>query len=150
MNNSMPPIAWTDLITLERLVFWTGFLHLCQLPAMLFAPRMLDWKRELGSLRPINRRIVQVIGGGIMLVVQGMGVVVMAAPGEIASGERLGNALACFLAVFWAYRAVVQIALYSNIWPANRIGRLSHWGLTALFTFQTGAYALVFVIGTWR
>ena len=143
--------AWLlENVTWERLTFWTGFSHLCQLPAMVAAPRMLDWSGELGRLSTLNRRIVLVMGGGILLAAQGLGIVVMVAADEIARGGRLGGAVACFLSIFWAYRALVQIFLYSRIWPASGIGRLSHWGLVCLFTLQTGAYALVFASGLLR
>lgn len=137
-------------LTLERFTFLTGFLHLCQLPAMVAAPRMLSWSDELGKLTTINRRIVQVMGGGIMLAIQGLGVVVMVAAHEIAAGGRLPIALTAFLSVFWAYRAIVQVTLYSRIWPSNWLGRASHFGLVALFTFETGAYAWISMAGVLR
>ena len=138
---------WDAILSMRTLVLVTGALHFCQLPAMMIAPRVLQWGDDLAKLEPINRQIVKVIGGGIMLAGLGLGVVVVCAPAEVAGGSRLGMALACFLAVLWAYRAIVQIVVYRRIWPGGGIGRLSHYGLCLLFSFQTVAYAAAFVHG---
>lgn len=138
---------WDAILSMRTLVLVTGALHFCQLPAMLTAPRILQWGDDLAKLEPINRQIVKVIGGGIMLAVLGLGVVVVCAPSDVAGGSRVGIALACFLAVFWAYRATVQIVVYRRIWPGGLTGRLSHYGLCLLFSFQTVAYAAAFVHG---
>ena len=118
-----------------------GLLHFCQVPAMIVAPRMLGWKEEMAAMSPINRRIVQVMGLAIMLTVLGTGVVVAWGAQEIAAGTPLGAALATFLAVFWTYRAAVQIVVYHRIWPGGFIGRASHYGLCLLFTCLTAVYA---------
>ena len=60
---------------------------------------------------------------------------------------RLGTALAGFLGLFWLYRALVQFLLYSRIWPAGGLGRLSHHGLCALFTFQSAVYLMAAAAG---
>jgi hypothetical protein len=136
-----------DVVSSANLVFLAGLLHFCQIPAMMVAPKMLKWKEDLSQLSPINQWIFRVIAGGIMLAVFGLGVVVVSAPNEIAEGGKLGMTLCAFLAVFWVYRAVIQIFLYSRIWPGGWLGRLSHYGLCALFLFQTGAYGIVFLEG---
>lgn len=135
MSHSGYSLTWSNVI------FLTGLLHFCQIPAMLFAPVMLGWKEDLAKLSPINRAICCVMGGGIILTVLGLGVVVAVACDDIAGGNAAGIGLASFLAIFWAYRASIQIFLYSRIWPSGPIGRLSHYGLVALFTFQAGIYS---------
>jgi hypothetical protein len=139
----------TGVELMEKVVFAAGLLHLCQVPSMFAAPRMLGWKQDLARLEPINRRIVQVIGAAIMIVVIGLGIVVMAAPGELLT-TRLGAALACFLGVFWLYRAVVQVVLYRRIWPHGRLGRASHYALSLLFFALTAAYFAAFAVNVTR
>lgn len=131
--------------TMQHLVFTAGLLHLCQVPSMIAAPRMLGWKQDLGQLETINRRIVQVIGVAIMIVVVGLGIVVMVAPGELLS-TRLGAALAGFLGVFWLYRAAVQVLLYRRIWPKGWLGRASHYGLSLLFFALAAIYFAAFAV----
>lgn len=136
-----------EMLTLKNLVLLAGVLHFCQLPAMFMAPKMLGWREDLGKLQPINRRIFNVMAGGIMMTVLGLGLVVALAPAEVAGGSRLGTALAAFLGVFWAWRGSVQVFLYSKIWPGGWLGRASHWGLSALFAFLSAVYLAAFVAG---
>jgi hypothetical protein len=141
------PRALIELWSLKNLAFLSGLLHFCQVPAVYFAPKMLDWGPELAKLSPINRRIYIVIAIAITLTVLGLGVVVMAAPSEIAGASRLGSALACFLALFWAYRLGIQVFVYFRIWPGGWMGVLSNYGLTALLAFLTASYAVLFIAG---
>lgn len=129
-----------NLLSLQNLLFVTGLLHFCQLPAMIAAPRMLSWKDDLAKLQTINRQIVKVIGLAIMIVGLGTGIVVMIGAAELAEGGPLAAALLAFLGVFWLYRAIVQIVVYRRIWPGGFMGRLSHYGLCALFSFQAAVY----------
>ncbi len=138
------------LLSLENLVFLAGLLQFCQIPAMLCSPKMLGWEEDLAKLSAINRRIVFVMGGGIILTVVGSGIVVVAASSEIAAGGRLGAALACFLGVLWLYRGSMQVVVYSRIWPGGFLGRLSHHGLVALFTFQSAVYFAAFAAALLR
>lgn len=137
-------------LSLENLLFVAGLLHFCQVPAMIVAPRMLGWQDDLAQLQPINRRIVKVMGLAIMLVVLGMGVVVMVGAAELAAGGRLAGGVCAFLGVFWLYRALVQMVLYRRVWPTDVIGRLSHYGLSVLFVFLSGAYLIGFVAAVAR
>ncbi len=134
------------LLTLRWFIFLSGLLHLCQIPAIYFAPKMLNWKAELAKLTPINARIYVVIGVAITIVVIGLGIVVMSASAELAAGGRLAAGVMAFLAVFWAYRAAIQIFLYTNIWPGGWMGRLSHVGLALLLTYLAVSYAVFFVM----
>ncbi|MBI4054777.1 MAG: hypothetical protein HY402_01440 [Elusimicrobia bacterium] len=137
----------SPLLSLEDLLFLAGMLHFLNVPAMLLAPRMLGWREDLAKLAPINRRMVLVMGGGIVLVILGLGTVVAVCSREMAEGGRLGMALSCFLGIFWGYRTFIQVYVYPRIWPGGFLGRLSHFGLVALFPFLSGVYWLAFFSG---
>jgi hypothetical protein len=137
-------IAWLPALTLARLVRLAGILHFCQVPAMMVAPQMLGWKEDLAKMQTINRRIFGVIAAAIVLTVLGLGLVVALAADQVVNGSLLGEGLAAFLAVFWAYRFLVQVVLYSKIWPGGWLGKASHYGLTLLFAFLASAYAVAF------
>jgi len=141
---------FTEAVSLENLVFLAGCLHFLQIPALMFAPNMLNWKEDLAKLTIINRRIFQMIGLGIMLTTIGAGVVVVLAPAEIAGGSRLGTALCGYLSLVWAQRALIQVFLYAKVWPQGLWGRLSHYGLFANVLLKTGIYFMVFLIGVLR
>jgi hypothetical protein len=139
-----------QLFTLRNFVFAAGALQFCQIPAMMVAPRMLGWKEDLEKLATMNRRIVKVIGLAIVLVGVGTGAIVACAADEMVSGSRLACGLSLFLGVFWGYRALVQYFLYFRIWPKGFMGRLSNYGLAALFTFQSIVYLAAFVANVTR
>lgn len=131
---------------LEKLLFSAGLLHFCQLPAMMFSPKMLGWDEDLAKLSTINRRIVLVMGGGIMLTVLGSGVVVAFNARHIAAGGPLARALSLFLASLWIYRGSIQVAIYARIWPSGWFARLSHYGLVVLFGYLSAVYLLAFAL----
>ena len=135
---------------MEKVVFAAGLLHFCQAPAMVMAPRMLGWKQELERMAPINRRIVQVLGVSMMLVVLGLGIVVMTSARELVGGGRLALGLSGFLGVLWLFRGSVQVLLYRRIWPRGRLGALSHYALSLLFFALAGAYFAAFWINLGR
>lgn len=116
-----------------------GALHFVQLPAMVVARRVLDWRGELSRLAPINRRIVQVMGGGIMVCVIGLGTLVVVLHGQLLHNAA-GIGLCAFLAAFWAYRCAVQLFVYAELWPAGQ--RWTELGSRLLFVSLTGIYTL--------
>lgn len=131
---------------MQTLVLVAGLLHFCQIPAMIFVePSMLDWKADLARLQPVNQRIVKVIGLAVVMAVIGLGIVVITSPGELVGGSKLGTALAGFLGVWWSYRFIVQIAVYSRIWPNAPKARLFHYALCVLFAFLASTYSIAFV-----
>jgi hypothetical protein len=132
-------------LSLRNWVFLAGVLHFCQVPAMMMAPRMLDWKDDLAKLSVINRRIVQVIGIAIVIVGVGTGIVVACAADEMVKGGKLATGLSLFLAVFWGYRGLVQYTLYLRIWVKGWLGTISNYGLAALFTLLTVIYLIAFI-----
>jgi hypothetical protein len=118
-----------------------GALHFTQLPAMMAAGRMLNWREQLSALTPLNRRIVQVIGLAIVLVMCGLGAVLVVAADELVRGGRLATGVSAFVAVFLGYRAWVQWVVYAPIWPRHLPGRLCHWALALMFSAQATVYA---------
>jgi len=137
-------MALEDLLTLRNVVFVAGITQFCQIPAMMMAPQMLGWKDDLAKLSTMNRRIVKVIGLAIVLVGVGTGAIVATSADDMVSGTRLATGFALFLGIFWGYRAAVQYTIYIKIWPKGFMGRLSNYGLAALFTFQSLTYLAAF------
>ena len=137
-----------EALSLENLVFFAGALHLLQVPAALvFAPRMLNWREDFAKLQPMNRTIFRMLGGGILLASIGAGVVVLVAPAEVAGGGKLGTALCGYLALMWLHRAWIQVFVYSSLWPGGWLGRASYHGLLASLVAKTGIYSMVFALG---
>jgi hypothetical protein len=131
----------------DNLVFLAGLLHFMQVPAVLVAPKMLNWQEELSKLLPINQLIFKMIGLGIMIMTLGSGLVVMMASEEVASGGKLGTALCGYLGCVWLFRLVVQLKVYAPLWPGGIFGRLSHYGIVANLSTKIGIYFYVCLLG---
>lgn len=134
---------------MTELVDWVptlgGFLHFVQIPAMFIARRVLDWQGELSRLAPINRQIVRVIGGGILVCVLGLGLLVIIEHGQLLHSS-VGIGLCVFLSLFWAYRGGVQLFVYADLWPSGH--RWSHFGSILLFVSLTSIYAISALLGS--
>lgn len=131
-------------LSLKNLVFLAGALHLCCLPGTGAGVKLLGFKEDLAKLNPLNRKIVLVMGGGIMLAMVGLGFMVMASAGDIAAGTQSGMAIALFVGIFWLYRFSVQVFIYPKLWPQGVMLNLSFYGLAALLGFLTAVYFFVF------
>ncbi len=130
----------------EELVFFAGLMHFCQIPAMKFLGSiLLSWREEIVKLKEINQAILKTMGQGIMIVVLGMGLMVVICHEQVAGTDPLGRAFCGFLAFFWTHRLCVQIFVYSKIFPKNRLGRLSHLGLSLIFLIKASIFSLVFI-----
>jgi len=121
-------------------MFCVGALHLSQIPGMIAAPKLLRWKEELQKISPINRYIFVVLIGGIIISMLGSGVVVMVNSREVINGSKFSASFTCYLALLWSYRFFIQAAVYTRLWPRDKMGVTSHLGLIVLFGFQTVAY----------
>ena len=121
-----------------------ALLHFAQLPSMFIARRVLDWQGELSRLAPINRQIIRVIGGGIVVVIIGLGVLVSVLHGRLLENPA-GVGLCVFLSIFWAYRGAVQLFVYVELWPDRQ--RWAHYALSLLFLVLTSSYALSALLG---
>lgn len=119
-------------------LFVAGTLHFTQVPAIVLTPRLLDWQGDFAQLSPINRQIVKVVLGGIMLCVLGLGVVVTTSASELLL-TGVGRRVCIFLAIFWAYRAIIQIFVYAKTWPRRALW--AHACLSLLFPVLAGLYA---------
>lgn len=140
-----------DVSFLKNLLLVSGFLHFCQLPAAPFVEaNVLKWKEDLAKLSPVNVWTFKVMMMGIMIYVAGAGVVVVCAAEEIAKGGRLAAAFSGFLCVTWIYRGLVQLLLYSRIWPGGWKARSFHYFLCILCAFLAAAYGIVWYSGMTR
>jgi hypothetical protein len=123
-----------------------GALHFVQVPAMIALALIVRQRGLAAHLTEPVRRILAVLGGGIVLLVL---------PGGIASGllpaSLLRTPFGCgYLATwcaFWAYRLVAQVLVYSPIIPPS--GAAAHRFLTLVFVAKTACYAVAFLC-FWR
>jgi hypothetical protein len=111
-----------------------GALHFIILIASALTPRVLDWRANLAPLNPFLRRLFWVYGGFIVLVIVSFGVISLAHPGALASGEPLARSVCAIIAVFWSVRLAVQWFVFdARPFLTNTLLRLGYHALTLGF-----------------
>lgn len=126
---------------LQHLILFGGLCHLGILAASAMVPRVLDWRRELCGLSALSRHLVWTHGAFIVLTILALGVVSLANPGTLASGEGLARWVCGFVAIFWGARLAIQFFLFdarpflSGAWL-----RVGYHGLTLVFAYLTAVY----------
>jgi len=119
-----------------------GMLQLSILIASAQVPRVLDWRRNLAGLHPFLRKLFWVYGAFIVLVIIAFATLTFLHAGAMAAGEPVARSLCAFIAVFWAARLVVQLAVFdTRPFLTNWFYKLGYHALTVIFA------ALVFIYG---
>lgn len=126
------------------LCLWmAGFVQVAMAFANLFIPKKLNYQENLSRVAPIIRQIFVVHSVYIVGVVLLFAVLTFGFAVELASGRGLGRFLAASMAIFWLFRAPVQLLYYdASLRRTNRLGDVA-FTLAALFlTITYGAAAL--------
>jgi hypothetical protein len=123
---------------LLQLLWLAGFVQLAIAFANVFLPAKLDYKENLSRVSPIIRQIFVVHSVYIVGVVLLFAVLTFGFAGELASGHGLGRFLATAIAIFWLFRAPVQLLYYdASLRRENRWGDIA---FTAAALFLTATY----------
>jgi hypothetical protein len=118
--------------------------HFCVLIASFQVPYRLNWKSDLASLRPLNRKLLWVYGGFTVYTIAAFGTMTLLLHDEMLRGDRAATAIALFIAVYWLARIVVDFTYFSpSDWPKGKQFVIGHILLTALFTFLSATYFFV-------
>ena len=97
---------------MKTLLQLAGLLQFSILIASALVPRVLDWRTNLVGLNPFLRKLFWVYGIFIVLVIIGFATLTLRHVDAMAAGEPLARSLCLFIAIFWAVRLVVQIAVF--------------------------------------
>jgi hypothetical protein len=121
------------------LVLWlAGLVQIAIASANVFLPRKLKYQENLDRVAPIIRQIFVVHSVYIVGVLLLFAALTLGFAPELASGHGLGRFLAAGIAVFWLFRAPVQLLYYdASLRRKNRLGDVA---LTAAAIFLTVAY----------
>src|SRR5215472_19331064 len=122
------------------LLLWVaGFVQVAIVAANVFLPGKLKYRENLSRVSPIIRQIFVVHSAYIVGVVLLFAAVTFGFAEELASGHGLGRFLAAAIALFWFFRAPVQLLYYD---PTLR--KQNRWGDIA---FTAGALFLAATYG---
>ena len=144
MNNSLVQRVFD-------LALWlAGTGHFVILIASFQVPHRLEWKRDLASLMPFNRKLLWVQGGFTVLTIIAFGTLTLALHSEMLRGERSALGLAAFIGTYWTARVVVDAFYFSHTdWPKGRQFAIGHIFLTSLFSSLATTYLSLFIWRAW-
>ena len=130
---------------LLQLLWLAGFVQVAIACANIFLPGKLKYHENLSRVSPIIRQIFVVHAAYIVGVVLLFAALTFGFTAELASGHGLGRFLAAAIAVFWLFRAPVQLLYYdATLRRENRWGDIA-FTAGALFLAATyGAATLVY------
>ena len=133
------------------LILWlAGAGHFLILAASFQVPSRLRWKQDLAQLMPFNRKLLWVQSGFTVLTIVAFGVLTLALHTELLRGDRAAIGLACFIAVYWTSRILVDALYFSHDdWPKGRQFVVGHWLLTSLFVAIAASYWALVVWQIW-
>ena len=128
--------------TLKILLIIAGLLHLAITSAGLAMTLVLDWRKNLAPLCALTRHIIWTHGVFVLLTIIAFGVVSLAFPSALASGEPLARAVCGFIAAFWAIRLFIGLFLFDATPHLTSTPlKLGYHGLTVVFSFFVLCYA---------
>src|SRR5579862_593620 len=116
-------------------LWFVGAAHFVILCASFQVPYRLGWKQDLQQLMPFNRKLLWVQGGFTVLTIIAFGTLTLALHKELLRGDRAAMGLACFIAIYWTARVIVDALYFSHgDWPPGRQFVVGHVLLTCLFS----------------
>src|SRR5207237_9854302 len=105
-------------------------------------PRILQWRRNLAALHPLLRKLFWVYGAFIVMVIIAFATLTFLHADAMAAREPVARSLCIFIAIFWAARLFVQLAIFDpRPFLTNWSYQLGYHALSVFFAF------LVFVFG---
>jgi hypothetical protein len=128
---------------LLQLLWLAGFVQLAIASANLFLPAKLRYRENLSRVSPIIKQIFVVHSIYIVGVVLLFAALTFGFAGELASGHGLGRFLAASIALFWLFRAPVQLLYYdATMRKENRWGDIAFTAAALFLTATYGAASL--------
>ena len=133
------------MITAEQffdLILWlAGAGHFVILAASFQVPSRLRWKQDLAQLMPFNRKMLWVQSAFTVLTIIAFGTLTLVLHGELLRGDRAAVGLACFIAIYWTARILIDAFYFSHDdWPKGRQFVIGHILLTSLFVALAVSY----------
>src|SRR5215472_9660986 len=124
---------------LLQLLWLAAIVQMAIAFANFFLPSKLKYRENLSRVAPIIRQIFVVHSVYIVGVVLLFAGVTFGFAGELAGGHGLGRFLAAAIALFWLFRAPVQLLYYDAA-----LRKQNRWGD---ITFTAGALFLAATYG---
>ena len=139
---------------IERLfgldLWLAGIGHFVILIASFQVPYRLNWKQDLQSLMPLNRKLLWVQSSFTVITILAFGILTLVLHDDLLRGSRPALGLTCFIAIYWTARILVDTLYFSHSdWPQGKGFVIGHLLLTALFLALAASYAGLFIWHVW-
>lgn len=133
-------------------ILWlAGIGHFVILAASFQVPSRLRWKQDLAQLMPFNKKMLWVQSGFTVLTIIAFGTLTLALHEELLHGNRAALGLACFIAIYWTARILVDAFYFSHEdWPQGRPFVIGHILLTSVFVSLAASYWALFLWQVYR
>ena len=126
---------------LDMDLWLVGYGHFAILFASFQVPYRLNWKQDLKSLMPFNRKLLWVQSGFTVLTILAFGTLTLTLHTELLRGDRAALGLACFIGIYWTTRILVDTFYFSHAdWPTGLSFVVGHVLLTSLFSVLAASY----------
>jgi hypothetical protein len=140
--------------SIERLfnfdLWLAGVGHFVILIASFQVPYRLNWKQDLQSLMPLNRKLLWVQSAFTVITILAFGILTLVLHDDLLRGSRCALGLTCFIAIYWTTRILVDAVYFSHSdWPQGKQFVLGHLLLTSLFLGLAASYVGLFIWHVW-
>jgi RsiW-degrading membrane proteinase PrsW (M82 family) len=134
----------------DHILWLAGAGHFVILLASFQVPLRLRWKQDLAQLMPFNRKLLWVQGSFTVLTIMAFGALTFILHTELLRGDRAALGLACFVAIYWSARILVDAFYFSSKdWPKGKQFVIGHFLLTGLFVALASSYWALVVWNVW-
>lgn len=126
---------------MKTLVFLAGLGQLILAAASLAIPRLLHWRDDTASLRPLTRQVFWTYAAYIWVTNVSFGLLSMLAPIWLLDDAPLARTVAGYIALYWGARVVIQFTYFDRSdAPPGRLFDLAELALVALFVYLALVY----------
>jgi hypothetical protein len=126
---------------MKTLLYFAAACQLGVLIASALVPRALNWRDNLATLNPFLRRLFWVYGSFIVLTIIGCSMLTFVNAAAMADGDPIARSICLFIAVFWAARLFVQLAVFdARPFLTNWFYKAGYHALTVTFIVLVGIY----------
>ncbi|WP_299890184.1 hypothetical protein [uncultured Lacinutrix sp.] len=122
----------------------TGILLICLALIHIFFPKYFKWNKELKSLSLINKQMMTTHTFFIALTIFLMGLFCLTSSNEIIN-TKLGNTIALGLGVFWVFRLLFQLFIYSpSLWKGKKFETIIHIIFSIFWVYFSYTFLIIF------
>ena len=137
-------------IPIRTLIVLGGVGQLALILASLAIPRVLRWREDVATLRPLTRQVFWTYAGYIWATNLSFGLVSTFAVDWLIDGSPLAAAVTAFIAVYWGARVVIQFVYFDRSdAPSGFVFRVAEIALVSLFVFLTLTYGYTASANIW-